>query len=478
MATTLNQNLPIKERNLKELKRSPKKKREFLLGVVVLLVVDLIWVGSAELSNYIFKEINYDKPYFTTYFKTSSFALFLLGFCFVKNWQYQMKQCVMKGLPTKQMLKEVDRVSQAALNNKAVGISCETSAASTPGYITPPTYEDMTDDDSVSVNSDQQNRKVKFNGIREVRSLAKRHSEAQVLSRMSHNSVEELKGLLLSLQEKLPLRDTVKLSICFVVLWTFATLAYQGALAKTSPSVTNILSATSGIFTLCFAACFPSSNKDKFNISKLLAVLVSFGGVLIVCLTDPNKGSAAINIGDLYAIAGAILYATYLVLITRKVGEDYKLDMPLFFGFVGLFGVLIFWPGFFILHYTDVERFELPPDLKTWLLLLLNAAVGTLLSELLWLWGCFLTSSLMATLSLGLVAPLSMAFDMAVHGVHFSYLFFLGVVPILVSFVVVSLLTHYEGCDPVKSCFKRLLILDVHREGGEEEESLINNKIA
>ena len=456
-------------------KRSPKKKRKFVLGVVVLLIVDLIWVGSAELSDYIFKEINYDKPYFTTYFKTAFFALFLLGFCFVKNWQYQLKQCIMKGLPTKQMLKEVNRISQTGPNNE--GMSCQTSAASTPGYITPPRYENMTDDDSASINAEDCDRKVKFNDVREVRSLAKRHSEAQVLSRMSHNSVEELKGLLLLLQEKLPLQDTIKLSISFVVLWTFATLAYQGALAKTSPSVTNILSATSGIFTLCFAACFPSSNRDKFNISKLVAVLVSFGGVVIVCLSDPNRGTATINMGDLYAIAGAILYAVYLVLIRHKVGEDRKLDIPLFFGFVGLFGALIFWPGFFILHYTDIERFELPPDLKTWLLLLLNAAVGTLLSELLWLWGCFLTSSLMATLSLGLVAPLSMAFDIVFHGVHFSYLFFLGVLPILVSFVVVSLLTHFENCDPIKSFFKRFLVVNIDEDAGEEGESLLNNNI-
>ena len=470
--------------NLEDIKNVRRKKHEFLLGVIVLLFVDLLWVGSAELSDYIFKEIKYDKPYFTTYFKTAFFSLFLFGFCCIRNWRYQMKQWIMKGIPTKQMLKEVSRVSQAGPSygqniRDEEGISCETSANSTPGYITPPRYENMTDDDSISVHTVQHNKTVKFNEIREVRSLAERHSEAQVLSRMSHNSVEELKKVLLALQEKLPLRDTIKLSTYFVILWTFATLSYQGAIAKTSPSVTNILSATSGIFTLCFAACFPSSSSDRFNVSKLLAVLVSFGGVVVVCLADPNKGSSTINMGDLYAIAGAILYATYLVLIKRKVGEDQKLDMPLFFGFVGLFGALIFWPGFFILHYTGVEKFELPPDLNTWLLLLLNAFVGTLLSEVLWLWGCFLTSSLMATLSLGLVAPLSMAFDMVFHGVRFSNLFFLGVVPILVSFVVVSLLTHFQGCDPVKTYFEKLLIpTRFHEDGEGEGESLLNDRIA
>ena len=474
---SLRSKVQLKEANLQELKKLKKKKHQFLLGIIVLLVVDLLWVGSAELSDYIFKENDYNKPFFTSYFKTSSFVVYLFGLLFVKNWQYQLKQCVAKGPPTNKMLKEVDRVSQAPRNNGFVrsAISCETSTASTPGYITPPRYENMTDDE-ISLNGEQENRKVTFNDVREVRSLAKRHSEAQILSRMSHNSVEELKNLLLVLNEKLPLKETVKLSIYFVVLWTFATLAYQAALAKTSASVTNILSATSGIFTLCFAACFPSSIGDRFNVSKLIGALISFGGIFIVCWTDPNRGSSTINIGDLYAIVGAILYAGYLVLIRKKVGDDRQLDMPLFFGFVGLFGALIFWPGFFILHYTNVEKFELPPDGKTWLLLILNAAVGTLLSELLWLWGCFLTSSLMATLSLGLVAPLSMAFDMVVHKVQFSYLFFVGVVPILISFIFVSLLTHFEGYDPVADCLRKIFERKEERYAdGVEEESLLGN---
>ena len=477
MSSRSHDKLPLKEKNLLELKKCRRKKRqEFVLGVIVLLVVDFIWVGSAELSDYIFKENKYDKPYFTTYFKTAFFSVYLFGFCFVKNWQYQIKQSCTRGLPTKKMLREVSRVSQAPQNEylRQQAISCETSATSTPGYITPPKFENMTDDE-ISLNGDQQNKKVKFNDVREVRSLAKRHAEAQILSRMSHNSVEELKGILLSLDQKLPLKETVKLSIYFVVLWVFATLAYQAALANTTPSVTNILSATSGIFTLCFAACFPSSNADRFNISKLLSVLVSFGGVFIVCWTDPEKKDSTVNIGDLYAIGGAILYATYLVLIRRKVGEDRKLDMPLFFGFVGLFGALFFWPGFFLLHYTHVEKFELPPDLKTWLLLILNAVIGTLLSEILWLWGCFLTSSLLATLSLGLVAPLSMAFDIIVKKVQFSYLFFLGVVPILVSFVVVSLLTHYEGYDPVMNCFSKICGNTKQEPNPDERESLLES---
>lgn len=54
-------------------------------------------------------------------------------------------------------------------------------------------------------------------------------------------------------------------------------------------------------------------------------------------------------------------------------------------GFVGLFNVLILWPGILILHYADWETFTLPTRSEC-LLLLVNGLVGTVLSELLWLW--------------------------------------------------------------------------------------------
>jgi solute carrier family 35, member F5 len=34
--------------------------------------------------------------------------------------------------------------------------------------------------------------------------------------------------------------------------------------------------------------------------------------------------------------------------------------MQLFFGFVGLFNIVVCWPIGVILHFTGVERFELP----------------------------------------------------------------------------------------------------------------------
>ena len=50
--------------------------------------------------------------------------------------------------------------------------------------------------------------------------------------------------------------------------------SYQEALKDTEAGIVNVLSSTSGLFTLICAAIYPSSNTDRFTLSKLSAVLL------------------------------------------------------------------------------------------------------------------------------------------------------------------------------------------------------------
>ena len=61
---------------------------------------------------------------------------------------------------------------------------------------------------------------------------------------------------------------------------------------------------------------------------------------------------------------------------------------PMFFGFVGLFNAALLWPGLIFCHFTGNETFEMP-TIKQWEFLIINGFIGTVLSELLWLLGCF-----------------------------------------------------------------------------------------
>ena len=55
-------------------------------------------------------------------------------------------------------------------------------------------------------------------------------------------------------------------------------------------------------------------------------------------------------------------------------------------GFVGLFNIIFLWPGFWLLDATNIEKFELPQDWQVWCSLTVNAILGTVVSEYLWLW--------------------------------------------------------------------------------------------
>ena len=71
--------------------------------------------------------------------------------------------------------------------------------------------------------------------------------------------------------------------------------------------------------------------------------------------------------------------------------------------------------------------------------------------------GCFLTSSLIATLAMSLNIPLTMLADVAVKHVSYPILFYIGSVPMFLSFFAVTLLTHWEEWDPVGQLFRNII---------------------
>ena len=58
----------------------------------------------------------------------------------------------------------------------------------------------------------------------------------------------------------------------------------------------------------------------------------------------------------------------------------------LLLGFVGVTVLLVITPLVAFWDFIKWEEFELPPNNMIWTLLLINGFIGTVLSELLWLW--------------------------------------------------------------------------------------------
>ena len=74
-----------------------------------------------------------------------------------------------------------------------------------------------------------------------------------------------------------------------------------------------------------------------------------------------KKGSMLL-LGDVIALLGAAFYGCYTTLVKLRIHHESRVDMPLFFGFVGLFCLIFLWPLIIILSAIGIEPFELPPS--------------------------------------------------------------------------------------------------------------------
>lgn len=138
----------------------------------------------------------------------------------------------------------------------------------------------------------------------------------------------------------------------------------------------------SGIWTLIIGTF---ANVEKPTLRKIGGVLASLLGILLTSFVDvfgnndqsrgsfPHKSHVQIAVGDLLALLSAILYGLYTTLMKKRAVNEARINVLLFFGFVGIFTMITLSPGFFILHYTGVEQFELPPTRKITTIVLVSS---------------------------------------------------------------------------------------------------------
>ncbi len=87
----------------------------------------------------------------------------------------------------------------------------------------------------------------------------------------------------------------------------------------------------------------------------------------------PSFGKYAV-LGDLFALLSAVFYALYVVLLKVKIKQESRVDMQLFFGFVGAFNVVLLWPIGLLIHATGVEVLEMPPSRSAWTVIFVNVS--------------------------------------------------------------------------------------------------------
>lgn len=432
--------------------------------------MDFIWVASSELTEFIFKNQHFSKPFFTTYFKCSLFMLYLPGFLLYRPWrdqcQFSMTIRLSRNTATTYGSYRVvagadsesersgpdDHEDESEVEGEVGGGSSNRAGRRLSRSLSEPSFQPVAGlgigSSGTDSEPDNDGKKVRFSRVAEVREMSAREALHANLARLSYAASLRAAAAIRRAADRLGVLETAQLALTFSFLFFMGNYSYQAALASTEAGIVNVLSASSCVFTLLLAALFPATPTDTPTLTKLCSVSFTMCGVILVSYSD-LKLEDGLPRGALWALVGALCYSAYIVFLRRKIDTEDKLDVPMFFGFVGLFIFLSLWPFFLLLHYSEYESFQWPGRYQ-WLAMTVNGLVGTVLSELLWLFGCFYTSSLVATLAISLTIPLTMLADVLVKEVVYDRLFYLGAVPMFLAFFIVALLTHWDNWDPIR----------------------------
>lgn len=348
------------------------------LGISLLLVTVCLWTTSNFLASYIFSDHTYDKPFFVVYVNTSVFAISLIPM-FVKyvarhGVRGVREEVAELWLNEKGRYKTIrGRAGADSSVEVSAGVSRKVADEEAHGLLSAVIDDDDDDDDDAYDDVAAASENGSHNG-----------SGSGRLEMMDARDAEAPGG-----DEKLSLRETAVLSLEFCMLWFCANYFASACLEHTSVGSVTILTSTSSVWTLVFCALM---RVETFSVRKLAGVLASLAGVVLISSVDlsgrsdedrgsfPHKSTASIAVGDGMAFFSAIVYGLYVTVMKRRVGDEDRVNMPLFFGLVGVFNLVFLWPGFFILHWTGIEPFGLPPTGKVWTIVLVSLPAPQLLT--------------------------------------------------------------------------------------------------
>ncbi|KAL4096769.1 hypothetical protein QTP88_021658 [Uroleucon formosanum] len=387
-------------------------------GLLLLLLADIIWIMSSKFINYV--------PYKTDDYKKPFFfayikaSIFTLYFLVYIIFKELRKPC---GNQTNYMFVNFDTIENGDdVEEEDNVFTDETERLSTASYVpikNPSLTSGTESDDSGTVKPN--NKVVRFNKVAEVRHLSETEATEALMARLSYAATLRAREICRLSRQLLNLHQTAKLA---------------------------------------------------FTVAPLV----------IITLPDSHFSFSEINVGFALSLCSAIFYALNIVTLRSWVDHEDKLDIVLYFGLVGLFNVLMFWPLFIFLHYFELETFEWPNKQQA-ISLFINGVVKSTLPEVIWLWGCLLTSSIIATMSIGLTIPMSLMLSGISSQNKSDYerfllpSFYLGLVPTTFSYFSLIWLTHrFHYNQNEYNClsrFQRKNLIRLRDSDAEQAESLI-----
>ncbi|GKT32403.1 vacuolar membrane protein [Aduncisulcus paluster] len=254
---------------------------------------------------------------------------------------------------------------------------------------------------------------------------------------LSNDSQNDIKSC--ERTEKFTKREFLLFTLAFSMLIFTANFLYCCSLSSTSIATNTILSSSSSLWTLIFARIFL---KTPFSLTSVLGVCFAVIGQILVIQTGSSDQKNYVY-GVIFALLAAVLFGMYT--ITLRFGLKGKKEPPMHFILAasGAWILLLLWPGILILDWTGLQPFSWPSG-NAWISLIINALLGTVVSDLFWGLSVVLASPLVAAVGVSLTIPLSMLIP---SNDDRTWIYFSGAALVLLGFVLVSITPQNEDKD-------------------------------
>lgn len=386
------------------------------MGIALILCVTVIWVASSEWIQHIFGELDFEKPYFLTYFNTTGFCFWNLGYLISEKWSRVPHD--ERTLEQPIFIEDIDLVTES-----------------------PEEMREREHNDARERVLRKEARRNKFAIQRIQDFFMECNDDGEALdnfdecSSREQSDVEDGQRVRVERVRLYSVRKIWRCAMLFCPLWFFANYLFNVSLSMTSVSSNTILSSTSSVWTLVLSYV---ALRQPISEGRILGVLLCVGGTIMVGVSDRNSGTGKESLwGDLLALVSAVFYASYTTVLKWCLPEDERFSMGMVFGAVGVINFLFFWPGLLVVHALGWERLRFPSWGQFWPLFL-NALIGTNLSDVLWARSVVLTSPVIATLGLSLTTPLSMVVDAVFKNSSFSAVYIVGGVMVMCGFALAN----------------------------------------
>lgn len=249
-----------------------------------------------------------------------------------------------------------------------------------------------------------------------------------------------------------PVRYIVRFTAMITCALTVAGLSWYIAVSLTTPSDLTAIYNCSAFFAYVFSVPLL---REPLRLDKSIAVLIAIGGVLVVAYGDTKTdgtsdvGAGSRFFGNLIIGVGSVLYGFYEVLYKRfacppeGVSPSRGMIFANTFGScIGLFTLTVLWVPLPILHFLDIEKFELPVASTCWLIFLAVLSNATFSGSFLVL--ISLTSPVLSSVAALLTIFLVALVDWFITGEPLSFAAIIGGTMIIVAFLGLTLSTYRE----------------------------------